>query len=222
MHRVSPLSPLQASRITTELYRACMTLSEEARSLLVQNEGMKRLGLNAQAMAAQTGSQGGGLEVIVSEIGRLSHAIRDVLEALENSAKSLSQTSIEALHLSSLNASYEKGAAAGIQAGSEAIYRKTHTGIRSRRIEQANRLVERLRTVSVQMEDLGRYARQIPPMTTMIQIAVCDVAMKSEELLGTVVELKSLHSNLETKLEHMRRIRLVCSGYIGEFEKDCR
>ncbi|MEK7394071.1 MAG: hypothetical protein AAB214_16035, partial [Fibrobacterota bacterium] len=49
------LSKLQAGQTTTELYRSCMVLSEEARSLLVQNEGMKRLGLNAQVLAAQTG-----------------------------------------------------------------------------------------------------------------------------------------------------------------------
>lgn len=199
-----------------------MILSEEARSLLVQNEGMKRLGLNAQVQAAQTSKQGGGLEVIVSEIGRLSQAIRNVLEALGDAAKFLSHSSIEVLHLSNLNTSYEKGLARGIDPRSQEVYGKTHSGIRSQGRRHHVNLEERLQVVSGLVDDLSRIAQQIPPVTTMIRIVVAEVNSKTDELLGTVDELKSFHEHLDAKVEHMRRIHGVCSRYIQELHKENR
>lgn len=199
-----------------------MILSEEARSLLVQNEGMKRLGLNAQVQAAQTSKQGGGLEVIVSEIGRLSQAIRDVLEALGDAAKFLSHSSIEVLHLSNLNTSYEKGLARGIDPRSQEVYGKTHSGIRSQGRRHHVNLDERLLAVSSLVEDLNRIAQQILPVTTMIRIVVTEVKLNTAELLGTVEELKSFHGHLDSKVEHIRRIHGVCSRYIRELDKETR
>lgn len=213
---------ITTSRTTTELYRSCMILSEEARSLLVQNEGMKRLGMNAQILAAQTSKQGSGLEVIVSEIGRLSHAIRDVLEALGAAAKSLSSSSIEVLHLSHFNASYKKGFARGIAPGSEDLYKKTHAGVGARGKRHRADLEERLRAVSSLVDDLDRIAQQMPPVTTMIRIVVSEVKSKTVELLGTVDELNSFHKHFAAKGEQMRRIHGVCYRYIMELDEEER
>lgn len=210
------------SGTTTELYRTCMILSEEARSLLVRNEGMNRLGLNAQVQAAQTGKQGAGLEVIVSEIGRLSKAIREVLEALGGAAKSLSQSSIEVLHLANLDTSYEKGLARGIDPRSQEIFNKTHSAIRSRGKRHLADLDARLRAVSSLVENLGRIAQRILPVTTMIQIVVTEVEMDTTELLSTVDGLKTFHRDLDAKVEHMKNIHDACSLYIRKLEKESR
>ncbi len=208
------------SRTTTELYRSCMNLSEEAGTLQVQNEGMKRLGLNAQVLAAQAGAQGRGLEAIVSDIGRLSRAIRGVLEALEGSARSLSHSSIEVLRLAAVDAAYGKGLARGIDRGSRETYGTTHAGIRAREKRHRGDLEGRLADVSGLIGELGRIARQMPPVATMIRIVGCEAEGKASELLGTVEELKEFHGRLEAKAERMRQILSECSRHIQALDKE--
>ena len=213
-------SKLLAAQTTTELYRSCMNLSEEARSLLVENEGMKRLGLNAQVLAAQTGEQGGALEVIVSEIGRLSRAIREVLGELGDAARFLSHSSIEVLHLSHLHTSYDRGWRVGIDPSGAIRYQATMSDVRSRRTTHLSDLELRLRAVSSLVDDLGRIAQQIPPVTTMIRIVITEVKIRSVELLGTVDDLKTFHAHLDTKVDRMGQIRNISSKYIQELHRE--
>ncbi len=211
---------LKSAQTTTELYRSCMHLSEEARSLSVHNEGMKRLGLNAQVLAAQRGEQGGALEVIVAEIGRLSVGIRGILEALAESARFLSNASIDVLHLSHLSGSLVQGWNVGIDPDSADRYR-THLGdIQRRRREHMARLDGRLDSVSSLIADLARIAQQIPPVVTMIRIVVTEVSIRSEELLGTIEDLKAFHAHLDAKIESMGRIRASGSRSIQELGKE--
>lgn len=210
---------LAGAQITTELYRSCMTLSEEARSLLVENEGMKRLGLNAQVLAAQTGEQGGALEVIVSEIGRLSQAIRDVLGELGDAAKVLSNSSIEILHLSHLHASYADGWRVGIDPMAMREYESTLSQVKNRGKKHLADLEQRLRAISSLVDDLSRIAQQIPPVTTMIRIVITEVKIRSVELLGTVDDLKTFHALLDAKVERMEHIRNGSCKYIQEMRK---
>jgi hypothetical protein len=213
-------SRLLAAQTTTELYRSCMNLSEEARSLLVENEGMKRLGLNAQVLAAQTGEQGGALEVIVSEIGRLSHSIREVLGELGDAARFLSRSSIEVLHLSHLHGSYDQGWKAGVDPSGAARFQATMDDVRNRRATHLSELERRLCAVSSLVDDLGRIAQQIPPVTTMIRIVITEVKIRSVELLGTVDDLKTFHAHLDAKIERMGQIRKVGSKHIRELHRE--
>lgn len=211
---------LKSAQTTTRLYRSCMNLSEEARSLSVHNEGMKRLGLNAQVLAAQTGEQGGALEVIVAEIGRLSVGIREILEALGESARFLSNASVDVLHLSHLSGSLAQGWNVGIHPGSADRYRSHLDGILERRREHMARLDGRLDAVASLIADLARIAQQIPPVVTMIRIVVTEVRIRSEELLGTVEDLKSFHVQLDAKIESMGRIRAAGTRLIQELGKE--
>lgn len=213
-------SRLLAAQTTTELYRSCMNLSEEARSLLVENEGMKRLGLNAQVLAAQTGEQGGALEVIVAEIGRLSRGIREVLGELGDAARFLSRSSIEVLHLSHLHGSYDRGWKVGIDPSGSAAYQTRMGEVRARRATHLSDLEQRLRAVSSLVDDLGRIAQQIPPVTTMIRIVITEVKIRSVELLGTVEDLKTFHAHLDAKIERMGQIRNTSSRYIQELHRE--
>jgi len=211
---------LRAALTTTDLYRACMQLSEEARSLLVENEGMKRLGLNAQVLAAQTGNQGGALEVIVAEIGRLSRGIREILSELGDSARVLSTASIEILHLSHLRSSYLLGNVAGIDPSSADRYLGTLGEIDQRRSNHLDSLGLRLSGVESLVQDLARIAQQIPPVTTMIRIVVTEIKTHSEGLLGTVEDLKNFHGNLDQKVERMRQIRSEGSNRIHDLREE--
>lgn len=211
---------LRAARTTTELYRACMQLSEEARSLLVENEGMKRLGLNAQVLAAQTGNQGGALEVIVAEIGRLSRGIREILSELGESARVLSTASIDILHLSHLRSSYILGNSAGIDPSSAQRYSGTLEEVERKRTAHLDSLGSRLSGVESLVQDLSRIAQQIPPVTTMIRIVVTEIKTHSEGLLGTVEDLKSFHANLDRKVDRMRQIRSEGGNRIHELREE--
>jgi hypothetical protein len=215
-------SRLSSARTTTELYRSCMQLSEEARSLLVENEGMKRLGLNAQVLAAQTGTQGGALEVIVAEIGRLSASIREVLGDLGESARILSSSSIELLHLSHLHTSYALGAKVGIDASGLEHYDRTMRSVEDRRGSHLLDLTRRLAGVDGLVQDLSRIAQQIPPVTTMIRIVVTEIHSRTVELLGTVEDLKTFQANLDAKVERMRQVRALSGRQILELGKESR
>lgn len=199
-----------------------MVLSEEARSLLVENEGMKRLGLNAQVLAAQTGEQGGALEVIVAEIGRLSTSIREILGELGNSSRVLSASSIEILHLSHLHSSYALGRQAGIDPSCEAHYAATLHQVVHLRGKHLNDLEERLEGVASLVQDLARIAQQIPPVTTMIRIVVTEIKARTIELLGTVDDLKNFHAHLDGKVERMRLIRSESEHLIQELRREDR
>jgi hypothetical protein len=207
---------------TTELYRACMQLSEEARSLQMENEGMKRLGLNAQVLAAQTGQQGSALEVIVAEIGRLSGGIREVLTRLGDAAKVLSSTAIEILHMSHLRGSYVLGRDAGIEPASVRRFDETLDGIQRSRTHHLDELSLGLAQVETLIQDLSRIAQQIPPVTTMIRIVVTEITSHSDALLGTVDDLKGFYRNLDEKVERMKTIRGSGAHRIQELRKEDR
>lgn len=214
------LAKVPALSATTELYRSCMNLSVEARALLVQNEGMKRLGLNAQVLATQTGEHGVALEVIVSEIGRLSSEIRAVLGELGNAADRLSHFSIEVLRVSHLNASYKLGLARGIEARSAGTYEEACSGNRSRGKAFRKDLKKSLRVVSGLLQDLGRISHNLPSVTTMIRIVVSEVETKAVEMLGTVDDLNSFREHLDSKVEHMERIHAICAQYLWDLNKE--
>lgn len=213
-------SRLGASQTTTELYRSCILLSEGARSLLVENEGMKRLGLNAQVLAAQTGTRGGALEVIVAEIGRLSASIRDVLGNLGNSAGILSSSAIELLHLSHLQRAYALGARVGIDASGFALYDGTLRSVGERRSGLLDDLRLRLAGVESLVQDLSRIAQQIPPVTSMIRIVIVEIRSRTEELLGTVEDLRAFQAFLDDKVELMRQIRATSERRIRELGRE--
>ena len=205
---------------TTELYRSCMILAEEARSLLVENEGMKRLGLNAQVLASQTGEQGGALEVIVAEIGRLSMAIREVLGELGGSARVLSASSISLLHLCHLHSSYARGRIIGIDPAGGDVY---DTPLRTVGDNRMSRLVEldlRLCGVGGLVADLSRITQQIPPVTTMIRIVITEIKLRTAELMGTVEDLKNFHAHLDAKVERMSQIRALGARLINELRRE--
>ena len=198
---------IRSAATTTELYRSCMQLSEEARSLRSENEGLKRLGLNAQVLAAHTGREGGALEAVVSEIGHLSGSLREVLERLADSAKVLSDASIRTLHLSHLRSSYLLGRAAGIAEGSAALYERTTAAVVGLRHKLLSELSAGLDEVESLVQELSRISSQIPPATTMIRIVATEIAVRREALMGTVDDLRSFHGSLEAKVERMNAIR---------------
>lgn len=207
---------LESTQKTTALYRACMGLSEEARSLGIQNEGMKRLGLNAQVLAAQTGTEGSALEVIVAEIGRLSRGIRECLVGLSEASKVLSEASIGILHLSHLAGSLELGAKAGIDPSSQELYHRRLEEVRVKRSQHLANLGQRLDMVSSQISDLARIAVKIPPVVTMIRIVVTEIRLRSEELAGTIEDLKTFHVLLDGKIETMSSIRKTGTHLLEE------
>jgi chaperonin cofactor prefoldin len=209
-----------STRRTTDLYRACMSLATEGRSLLVENEGMKRLGLNAQVMAVHTGQRGGSLEVIVAEISRLSTSIREILGQVAEIAFSLNETSIGILHLSHLRLSYAAGWKAGIDPQNHRIYQNTFGKTRTSLETDLSMLEKSLSETVKMLDDLGRIAQQIPPISSLIRIVVAEIQMKSEELLGTVADLTTFHELLEDKIERMREIRRYAQGKIDELREE--
>ena len=200
-------SRVRSAQLTTDLYRACMTLAVEARALLVENEGLKRLGLNAEVLAAHTGAEGGGLEVIVAEIGRLSRAIGVLVAELGQAAEELSDESIRLLHLAHQHGSYAAGWKAGIGDSSVATFRARLDHVGQERGSRFARLDAKLHTIGGLVEDLRRIALSIPPVTTMIRIVTAEVRLHTEALLATADGLKTFHGHLEEKVERMGLVR---------------
>lgn len=207
-------------RRTTALYRSCMSLATEGSLLALENEGMKRLGLNAQVMAVHTGQSGGSLEVIVAEISRLSTAIREILGELATSALVLNDKSVRILHLSHLRTSYAAGWKAGIAEANHERYQKTYGKTRERLGSHLTELERQLLQAGRLLDDLTRIAQQIPPISSLIRIVVAEIRMKTEELLGTVADLTNFHQLLEGKIERMREVRRHAQARIDELRED--
>lgn len=201
---------------TTDLYRACMSLAAEGRSLLRENEGMKRLGLNAQVMAAHTGQNGGSLEVIVAEIGRLSTSIRETLGSIVALVPTLNDASISTLHRSHLRTSYALGGEVGIDARNQVTYQANFDGLCRQLEADLASLENDLAATGVLLCDLERIAQQIPPVASLIRIVVAEIHLKSEELLGTVADLALFHELLDGKIERMREISRQAQERIEE------
>lgn len=211
---------LRSARTTTELYRACMSLAVEARSLLVQNEGMKRLGLNAQILAAHVGEKGSSLEVIVAEIGQLSTLFRDTLTALGTTAQDLSARAIGILHLAHRHGSYSAGWNVGIAESSSRIYRDVLDSVASDRTKRLETLEADMGRLASLVDDLERAARRIPPVTTLILIVAAEIRIHTTEILATVEDLKSFHGHLASKIERMSEIRAAGAAAIGTIERE--
>lgn len=196
-----------------------MTLAVEARALLVENEGLKRLGLNAEVLAAHTGAEGGGLEVIVAEIGRVSRAIGVLVAELGDAAEELSDESIRLLHLAHLHGSYTAGWKAGIGDESAASFRARLDRVGTERVGRLERLRSRLHTIASLVDDLHRIALSIPAVTTMIRIVTAEVRLHTEALLATADGLRTFHGHLEEKVERMGQVRrsgVAVLGQLGE------
>lgn len=211
---------IQVMRRTTALYRACMSLATEGSLLALENEGMKRLGLNAQVMAVHTGQSGGSLEVIVAEISRLSTSIREILSELASSASILNDKSVRILHLSHLHTSYAAGWKAGIAKENQASYQVTYGKTRDRLSLHLAELEKQLYLAVRLLDDLSRIAQQIPPISSLIRIVVAEIRMKTEELLGTVADLTNFHQLLEGKIERMRDVRRHAQQRIDELREE--
>lgn len=207
-------------RRTTALYRSCMNLATEGSLLALENEGMKRLGLNAQVMAVHTGQSGGSLEVIVAEISRLSTAIREILGELATSALVLNDKSVRILHLSHLRTSYAAGWKAGIAQENLERYQKTYGTTRERLGSHLTELEFQLLQAGRLLDDLTRIAQQILPISSLIRIVVAEIRMKTEELLGTVADLTNFHQLLEGKIERMREVRRHAQARIDELREE--
>lgn len=197
-----------------------MTLAVEARALLMENEGLKRLGLNAEVLAAHTGQEGGGLEVIVAEIGRLSRAIGVLVADLGKAAEVLSGESIRLLHLAHLHGGYAEGWKSGIGDSSSEVYRARLDLVRRERRERFARLESRLHTIGGLVDDLHRIALSIPAVTTMIRIVTAEVRMHTEALLATADGLKAFHGHLEEKVERMGGVRRAGVAVLRELGEE--
>ena len=121
-----------------------------------------------------------------------------------------------------MHASYALGWKVGIDPSGAERYLQTLEQVRELRGKHLEDLEQRLRAVSSLVEDLGRIAQQIPPVTTMIRIVITEVKIRSAELTGTADDLKVFHSHLDSKVEHMERIRTVCAKYIQELNREDR
>jgi hypothetical protein len=216
----SDSSQIVAMRRTTALYRACMSLATEGALLALENEGMKRLGLNAQVMAVHTGQSGGSLEVIVAEISRLSTSIREILLDLSGSAQVLNERSVRILHLSHVRTSYAAGWQVGIAESNRELYRRAHQGTSARLGSHLGDLEKQLHLAGRLLDDLTRIAQQIPPISSLIRIVVAEIRMKTEELLGTVADLTHFHQLLEGKIDRMREVRRHAQARIDELRED--
>jgi hypothetical protein len=215
-------SQILAMRRTTALYRACMSLASEGSLLALENEGMKRLGLNAQVMAVHTGTRGGSLEVLVAEISRLSTSIREILGLLASSAFILNEKSVRILHMSHLNASYSAGWEIGIVDINRDLYHRAYSSNRERLGANLSELEQQLMLATRHLDDLTRIAQQIPPISSLIRIVVAEIRMKTDELLGTVADLTNFHQLLEGKIERMREVRGHALARIDEMREDHR
>jgi len=167
-----------------------------------------------------TGQQGGALEVVVAEIGRLSASIREILGELGGSARVLSASSIELLHLCHLHSSYTNGTICGIDPLAGDLYGRTLRVVGEKRMARLLELDLRLSGVGGLVSELSRITQQIPPVTTMIRIVITEIKLRTAELMGTVEDLRNFHAHLDAKVERMSQIRALSARLINELGRE--
>lgn len=208
------LPPDVDSQQTIEVYRSSMAFSAESAGFVSETESLRRLGINAQIIAAHAGAGGRAVEVIVAEIGRLSLEIRESLESLSKSTRDLSQKAVGSISVSQRLITYSKAWNVGINDMNAEIFRTEWWALHQRYREEFLNLQEKLHQHEVELRSLQRGAVQIPMISSLMKIVVTEIGRKGAELSHAAIELEKFNQFLISKIERMQNNQLEASHRI--------
>lgn len=205
---------------TVDVYRHCMSFANESSGFLAETENLRRLGINAQIIAAHAGEGGRAVEVIVVEIGRLSLEIRQTLQDLTRSVSDLSRRAVGTIYIGQRINTYAKAWSRNIATTSHNIYMDTWNALSERLRKEYHMLEHQIHHQESELRALQRNAIQIPMISSLMKIVVTEIGNKGAELHHAALELEKFNRFLTEKIDRMqvlqqeslRQIQLILKG----------
>jgi hypothetical protein len=117
LETLDTLAELEAKRINLPipsradiifLFNLCMRIRLESRSFLKNTEQLRRLGLNAEIIAAHAQSHGDSYGILAAEVSDLAEEIRKVLSELSDQTSELAQLAIKTVHTNDTAVKYQQ------------------------------------------------------------------------------------------------------------------
>ncbi len=162
---------------------------------------LRRVGINAQVLAAQSEDAGAVLGVLVREIGTLTNNTGRVLEEIGSGGERLAKNSLEATRIAQLLQKYDKALSLGVHGETEtkvlAVFDSKNVEMR----EHLGQIQNELRDHKTKLEELQGAITFIPALIRLININVAKYD-----------EFKGQFSTITTELDDFKIVILESTG----------
>lgn len=177
------------SELTTALFKHCMDFTLSSTVFIGKTEDLRRVGINAQVLAAHSGEGGRVLGTLVSEIGSLTHQIAPILEALSQSGALLARNAVATATYNQLLVQYRAAWDRGLDDSTGdtllRVYREYYAAMNADFLEIQQRLHEHTGTLA----DLRRTTVFIPALISLLKITVAEFDQAAQQFDVTAQEL---------------------------------
>jgi len=187
-----------------QLFKHCMEFTLSSAQFQDKTEDLRRVGINAQILAAHSITGGAALGVLVSEIGRLTIDINETLAELSSSGSVLARTAMAITALGDRLGRYRRAWDKGLASSSSASLLRDHY------LESHAEMVNDLRVIHSSLlvnrsglEDLRRATVFIPALVSLLNINVAEYRESEEQFGVAAAELRAFRDFIVESCERM-------------------
>jgi hypothetical protein len=170
-----------------------------------KTEELRRVGINAQVLAARSRRGGVVLGVLVGEISRLTVSTNEVLETLSNSGSGLARTAMSASAGGHRLLHYRSASERGLEFRTRAVLADAYRRQRRELFAQLHDVESGFRRNLDALAELERMTVFIPALISLIRINVAEYRESTEQFLATVEELAQFREFVLDATASMRR-----------------
>lgn len=186
---IESLADPPESQLTSALFKHCMDFTLSSSQFMQKTEELRRVGINAQVLAAHSGNGGRVLGTLVSEIGNLTGQIAPILEELSSSGAQLARSAIATTTSNQRLARYQSAWRHGLDPRTQArlaqVYADDYRGM----TDNFGLIRRRLSEHASSLSELRRCTVFIPALISLLNITVADFADAAQQFHVTAQEL---------------------------------
>lgn len=186
-----------------QLFKNCMEFTLSSAQFQDKTEDLRRVGINAQILAAHSSRGGAALGVLVSEIGRLTTEINDTLGGLSASGSVLARTAMRITALGDRLGRYRKAWDKGIAGNSANLLREHYEGAYAEMLEDLRDINQSLNVNRSGLQDLRRATVFIPALVSLLNINVAEYRESEEQFGVAAAELRAFRDFIVDACERM-------------------
>ena len=198
------LPPVPPHADIVMLFKHCMEFTLSSAQFQDKTEDLRRVGINAQILAAHSRRGGAPLGVLVSEIGRLTHEINETLAELSASGGVLARTAMRITALGDRLERYKRAWDRGINGGgSQRLLSDHYLQAYREMIEDLRDIRQSLSANQSGLGDLRRATVFIPALVSLLNINVAEYQESEEQFRVAAGELTAFRNFIEEACNRM-------------------
>lgn len=213
---VAVLAPAPRHELMVLLFRNCMEFTLSSSRFISKTQELRRVGINAQMLAARSSAGAKVLGVLVSEIGRMTREMTEVLQRLSASGRTLGGTAMRASSAGQQLIRYQRAWQLGVQGQSGARLALAYDGRLGGMFDQLREVRVKLLEHLAELQDLEERTAFIPALVSLIKINVAQFREFEQQFLATCDELNQFRQFITEANPLMCRAVMYAVGAIDQ------